>query len=184
MADYYLGEIRAFASNYAPVDFKLCDGSMLPVSGYPGLFAVIGTTYGGNGVTTFGLPDLRGRLPIGQGQGVGLTARTLGAQGGTEVVAIAEGNLPPHSHNVVVGTVTTTPSTNVATTSSYLGPVTSDQGAGVGYVPVTTTNGASVKPLQVNTVGYTGGNQAHANVMPFTCITYIICVNGLFPQQN
>src|SRR6185437_6177161 len=78
MSDWYLGEVRLFAGSYAPDGWHLCDGSTLPVNGNEALFSLIGTTYGGNGATTFGLPDLRGRLPVGQGQGPGLTARTIG----------------------------------------------------------------------------------------------------------
>jgi len=183
--DYYLSEIRIFAGNYAPVDFKLCDGSLLPINSYQALFTLIGTKYGGDGVNTFGLPDLRGRLPVGQGTGTGLTPRLMGSTGGAETVAVDSTQIPAHSHNFVVSTVPAniSQSTNAPTGSSYLGVAASNAGVGVAYISASAT-GVSTADLNSGAVIANPGGQAHSNLMPFGCITYIICVQGLFPMQN
>ncbi len=186
MADSYVSEIRAFTGQYAPVGFVMCDGSMLSVNTYQLLFAVIGTTYGGNGLTTFGVPDLRGRIPIGQGQGTGLTNRPMGSSAGTETETIVEAQLPVHTHSFVVSTVPAniSASTNAPSGStSYLGVASSPAGTGVAYVPVTATNGATVKALSANVLVPAGGSGAHNNMMPYMALNYIICVNGIFPQK-
>src|SRR6184192_3902770 len=98
MAQPYVGEIRMFGGNFAPVDWAFCNGQLLPISEYETLFALIGTTYGGDGVTTFALPDLRGRLPLGQGQGLGLSAYALGQLSGSENVTVLTSQLVAHAH--------------------------------------------------------------------------------------
>ena len=96
----YIGEIRAFAGNFAPYGWQLCSGQLISISANEVLFTLVGTTYGGDGVTTFGLPDLRGKALVNQGQAPGLTNRTLGQAGGTETVTLLLSNLPQHNHNV------------------------------------------------------------------------------------
>jgi len=182
MADYYLGEIRAFAGTYAPVDWMMCNGATLPVQGNEALFSLIGSTYGSNGPTDFKVPDLRGRLTVGQGLGIGLTSRVIGSVGGAETVALTEAQLPAHNHNLTVSTVTSPASVNAPGNTSYLGVVNSSAGAGVGYVPGNAT-GATVRALDTQVLTNTGGSQAHANIMPFLALNYIICVNGLYPVR-
>ena len=109
MAEPFVGEIRIFAGNYAPVDWYLCEGQLLDIASNQVLYALLGTVYGGNGVTTFGLPDLRGKLPIGQGTGTGLTPRILGQTPGSAQVTLNQGQLPEHNH--VINAVTTTATT-------------------------------------------------------------------------
>ncbi|MEL7588570.1 MAG: tail fiber protein [Prolixibacteraceae bacterium] len=177
-----LGEIRAFAGNFAPVNWRICDGSLLPINEYNALFALIGVTYGGNGMNNFALPDLRGRLPIGQGQGPNLTQKTIGTFGGSEAVTLTEAQMPAHSHHVKVSTVTAG-SVNSPSAETYMGSVTASSGTAKVYVPGATTGTTSVK-LDASTIQPEGGSQSHWNVMPCVAINYIICVQGgVFPPQ-
>lgn len=182
MADYYIGEIRAFAGTFAPRDWMICNGATLQISNYQALYSVIGIKYGGNGTANFILPDLRGRLAVGQGAGTGLTPRIAGSVGGAETVTVAEAELPAHNHNFVVSTVTTPASVNTPTTSSYLGAVNMSGGTGVLYVPGSAT-GLVSRTLNTKVLTETGGSQSHPNIMPFLAINYIICVNGLYPVR-
>jgi len=122
--DNYLGEVRIFAGNYAPEGWQFCNGQSLSVSEYQALYSLIGTTYGGDGVNTFALPDLRGRVPVGVGSGPGLTPRVLGQSGGSEEVALVESQIPAHGHNLTVNTSeasTATPSQNMLPSSVSAG---------------------------------------------------------------
>lgn len=183
-----LGEIRAFAGNFAPVNWLICNGSQQPIDRYQALFALLGTTYGGDGVASFALPDLRGRLAIGQGQGMDkgsnlpLTPRFIGSTGGNEEVSLTEATMPSHSHSVIASTVATDSVTNPSSTT-YLGPTYTAAGASVGYVPSTAT-GFTKKTLDETTVQNTGMSVPHNNVMPILAINYIICFNGVFPSRQ
>lgn len=181
MTDYYVGEIRMMAniSGRAPNDWVNCDGRLLAIRDYQALYALIGTTYGGDGATTFAVPDLRGRLPIGQGQGTGLTARTIGQSLGAEGVSLAEANMPSHNHSVVTAgtnaaTPTAGPSVTFANTSS---PTIQYIQNGLG-----TAGGTTVSPI-ASTIGSTGLGQPHANVMPCATVNFIIAVQGLYPMR-
>lgn len=167
----YLGEIRMFAGNYAPVGWALCDGSTLPISEYEPLYSLLGTTYGGDGQTTFAVPDLRGRIPIGQGAGPGLTSRPLASLGGTETVSLTASNLPMHNHVVLANKEPGT----VATVQSEIWAANSINQF---------FQGAATAQMAASTITAAGGNQPHANMMPFQVISFIICTNGLYPQQN
>ncbi|WP_448698500.1 phage tail protein [Mucilaginibacter sp. AW1-3] len=178
-----LGEVRVVSFNYAPVNWHICDGSLLSVNTYQALFSLIGTTYGGDGVTTFGIPDLRGKFIISQGQGTGRTNRVLGSKGGSEGVALAASELPAHTHTVSVATNTA----NAATASgNYLAaPVdlTNDTNTLLWYLPNTAAN-QTVVPLDPSSVGTVGSGYAHENRMPFMALTYIIALQGEYPQQQ
>ncbi|MBI3893264.1 MAG: phage tail protein [Candidatus Wallbacteria bacterium] len=171
MSDPYLGEIRMFAGTYAPVDWAFCNGQMLSVSEYQALFALIGTTYGGNGTTNFGVPDLRGRLPMHDGQGTGLTPRTLAQSSGTETVTLTENQMPAHTHNLM-GT-----SANATASSPANALLASASEVYASGTP-------ALLPLANSTVVPTGGSQSHDNVMPFLCVNFIICLQGFFPQRG
>lgn len=181
MSDAYLGEIKLFSGNYAPVDWMICDGSLLNVSNYNALFALLGVTYGGNGVSTFALPDLRGRVPVGQGQGTGLSNRAMGNTGGNETVTLTAAQMPVHTHSWQVSTAdgnANTPGSTVmlakptGTTNAYtLYRAPGESG-------LTTAAGPS------DMISASGGNAAHDNIMPSMALNYIICVNGgAFPQR-
>lgn len=180
--DPILGEIRIFAGSFAPVNWNLCDGSLLNVSEYEALFALIVTTYGGNGTTNFAVPDLRGRLPIGQGTGPGLTAKPMGLIGGTETVTLATAETPVHSHLVKASMSTTASATNPSD-STYLGPVVVPGETGYAYV---SNVAGGVNNVLDNRViqPFVGGGQAHDNMMPSKAINFIICTAGIWPDSN
>lgn len=175
--DSYTGEIRLFAGNYAPEGWAICDGRQLAVNDYQPLFALIGTLYGGNGTTTFALPDLRGRVPIGQGQAIGLTPRVLGQTGGNETVSLTASQIPAHNHLINVTTTaatTTTPGNSVnlaattAPTSNYL--------AATGAF-------STERVLAPATIGQSGASAQHQNMMSTVALNYIISLNGIFPVR-
>lgn len=175
--DPYIGEIRLFAGNYAPENWAICDGRQLLISDNQPLFVLLGTRYGGNGTTTFALPDLRGRVPIGQGQGTGLTPRTLGQTGGTETVALNASQIPAHNHMVNVTTTaatTTTPgnSVNLAATTAPTSNYLAASGAF-----------SAERVLAPAAVGQSGASAQHQNMMATIALNYIISLNGIFPVQ-
>lgn len=169
--DGFLGEIRMFAGNYAPEGWALCDGRMLSIANYSALFSLLGTTYGGDGVNNFAVPDLRGRLPLGQGQGATLTPRVLGQSFGEENHLLSVAELPAHTHKVFAGGAATseTPTGRVPGTSAFKL-----------YTPLT----ATPEQMAANALTSAGGGQAHANMMPTLCINFIIALSGTYPQQN
>ena len=180
MSDPYLGEIRPFAGNYAPEGWQLCDGSLLSVSTYQALYSLIGTTYGGNGVTTFGIPDLRGRLPVGQGQGTNLTPRTVGQEGGTSTVQLTQAQMPVHTHNFQAASAVGT--TNVLSS----GGVLAQTPTGVNrYVPPSAvTSSTFIHEMASGAItSALGGSGAHANVMPYLAIQFIIALVGVYPTR-
>ncbi len=181
--DNYLGEIRAFAGNYAPDGWLLCNGSILSISSYESLFTLIGTQYGGDGSTTFGIPDLRGRLVVNRGPMPGGSTYTLGAQYGVESVPLTEANLPSHGHTFNVSTQNAT--TDDPTGNLLAAPIDVGKSNEVEiYLPAgiakTTTN-----DLNTNTLTNSSGIGApHENRMPFLCVSYIIAYRGLYPEFN
>jgi microcystin-dependent protein len=182
MSDQFLGEIRIFAGPYEPRNWAICDGRLLNISEYAALYALVGTTYGGNGVDKFGIPDFRGRLPLSQGRGPGLSQRSLNEAGGSETVALLPFNLPSHGHAAMA-------STNAATTTTA-GPTVvlaevKDKIANqtdARYLPAAKPAGAS-ETLGAQQVSLTGGSQGHPNVMPSIAINYIIALQGIFPSS-
>ncbi|MBW2468192.1 MAG: phage tail protein [Deltaproteobacteria bacterium] len=170
--DPFIGEIRLFAGNFAPRGWALCDGQLLPIPQYTALFAILGTTYGGDGRTTFALPDLRGRAPIHAGQGPGLLNRRLGQRGGREDVALAVEELPPHSHQAVG-------STNPTSATTPAGKVWGSTGRTRLYA----APGAPAN-LSPAAIANTGAGMSHENMPPYLVINYIIALQGLFPPRN
>jgi microcystin-dependent protein len=167
----YLGEIRMFGGNFAPMDWALCDGQLLNITQYEALFTLVGTTYGGDGQITFALPDLRGRLPLHAGRGPGLSSRVLGAIGGTETVTLTAAQLPAHTHPVRAAAATAT-SVNPGGGASAGGP------NGPYY-----SGSANTVAMHGAAVSAVGSNQPHDNVAPFTAVTYIIALAGIYPSQ-
>jgi microcystin-dependent protein len=179
--DEYTGIIKLFAGTFAPQGWLYCNGQLLNISQYAQLFAVLGTTYGGDGQTTFALPDLRGRAAIGQGQGTGLDSYTLGQKGGTETVTLTNTQLAAHSHQLMA-------SSAAATTNSPSGAVLAQSTATTGGGEEATMNTylAETAPdtaLAASSLGIAGGNQPHENRPPFLALAYIICVEGVYPPQ-
>ena len=174
MEDWYLGEIRMFAGNFAPRSWEICDGKLLSVTGpNSALFNLIGITYGGDGVNNFALPDLRSRVPINQGKGPGLSTRLLGQTGGAEEVRLTRDELPAHTHRAQA-------LKEVGNTGTPKGHYWSGSGTMNQFVP---GNAASVEMLPTATVN-TGGNQPHYNMQPYLPINFIISLTGETPTQN
>jgi microcystin-dependent protein len=167
VAQPYVGEIRMFAGNFAPAGWMFCEGQLLPISENETLFVLIGTTYGGDGESTFALPDLRGRLPIHQGDGF-----VLAETGGAEEITLTVNQIPAHSHPML-GTVSiandASPMNNVVAQASTFDPYQSTPG------------GQPMAPQSVSTVG---GSQPHTNFQPYLCVDFIISLFGLFPPPN
>ena len=178
MSNPYLGEIRMFAGNFAPRGFALCQGQLLAISQNDTLFALIGTTYGGDGQVTFGLPDMRSRLPINQGQGPGLSSYVIGQMSGTESVTLIAQQMPSHSHSL--SATTATASQPAPTSTSF--PATLLGTAELYAIPG--TNPLKQGALNPNSVSATGGNQPHNNLMPILAINFIIALEGVFPSRN
>lgn len=168
MSQPYIGEIRLFAGSFAPQGWLFCDGSELPISEYDTFFTVIGTTYGGDGQSTFAVPDLRGRVPVHQGAGVALAERA-----GSESVTLSVQQIPAHSHPVLA---TTTNANDANCANNMLAqPTTFDA------YQSSANPGPDMAPQAVTPVG---GSQPHENMMPFLTINYIISPFGIFPSQT
>jgi microcystin-dependent protein len=166
----FVGEIRAVGFSFAPVGWALCDGSLLPISAYEVLFSLIGTTYGGDGETTFALPDLRGRFPVHAGTGAGQIL-ALGEAGGAETVTLLGSQLPRHTHPVSAS--------SAASSADPAGSVPG-QWAGAQYSTADPT-GAQ---LATAAVGVAGGSQPHENRSPYLAVNFIISLFGIFPSQS
>lgn len=177
--DPLLGTIIMFAGNFAPRGWALCQGQMLSIAQNTALFSILGTTYGGNGQTTFALPDLRGRVPMGAGQGPGLGNYELGEVTGTENVTLLSTQMPQHNHSVMVSTGN---ANSPQGSNNYLAVANGDfQGDNV---TVNTYNGTPNATLGGSSIGIAGGNQPHENLQPSLGMNYIIAIEGIFPSRN
>jgi microcystin-dependent protein len=182
MSDFFLGEIELFAFDFAPKGWAQCNGQLLSIQQNQALFSLLGTVYGGNGTTNFQLPDLRGRLPVGQGQGPGLSVRTLGQTFGEENHTLLVGETPPHSHFVNVMSNPTAANAYTPSPSLFLSKTSFSGSLGAEtdlYVadsaPGNAMNTAAVAPV---------GGQPHSNQMPTVVVNYCICLSGVFPSRN
>jgi microcystin-dependent protein len=167
MAQPYVGEIRMFAGNFAPAGWMFCDGQLLPISENETLFQLIGTTYGGDGQSTFALPDLRGRIPIHQGNGF-----ILAETGGAEEITLTVNQIPAHTHPLVASTSL---SQDTSPQNKMLG-----QSAG----PLMYIQDTPDSNLGAQAVTSVGGSQPHTNFQPYLCIDFIISLFGIFPSPN
>lgn len=181
MSEPYLGQIMMFAGNFAPTGWMLCQGQLLPIAQYSALFAILGTSFGGDGVRTFGLPDLRSRVPVGTGQGPGLTNYVIGEQAGSESVALTVNQMPSHNHMVGVSNAagTSTDPTNQLVGQINTGTSRQPTTTAMGYAPVPQTGTMAPGAVSMN-----GNNQPHANIQPVLGITYCIAYQGVFPSRN
>lgn len=185
MSEPFVGEIRMVSFNFAPVGWFICAGQLLPIASYQALFALIGTTYGGNGVSNFQLPDLQGRVPINAGNGLGLPPYVIGQSGGTPTTTILAANLPPHSHTI------TPPVSNVNGTASS--PVSKYPA-----VDVTTTNNRDVTATTMSyaasavsgqfAAAYQSGSSGSGLPIsiepPYLTVNFIIAYNGIYPSRS
>jgi len=169
MAQPYVGEIRMFAGNFAPAGWMFCEGQLLPISENETLFQLIGTTYGGDGQSTFGLPDLRGRIPVHMGNGF-----ILAETGGAEEITLTVQQIAAHSHPMLgsaLNATMTSPTNNVAATM----PEVTTFAYGTDLPPA---------PLNSQSIGPVGGSQPHTNFQPYLCIDFIISLFGIFPSPT
>lgn len=169
MATPFLGELKLAGFNFAPQGWAFCNGQLLPISQNQALFALLGTTYGGDGQTTFALPDLRGRMPVHVGSSVG-----LGQQGGTEAVTLTVSQLPSHSHSLAG-------SSDLANASAPGGalPAAKPRGGINRYAPA-----GSNTVMAPASVAVTGGSQPHNNMQPYLVLSWLIALEGIFPSRN
>lgn len=172
MATPFVGEIRLFAGNFAPQGWALCDGSLLSIAQNEVLFQLIGTTYGGDGQSTYALPDLRGRVPVHQGLGPGLTPRAMGEQGGIESQVLLSTQLPSHNH--VLNATTTA----AASANGVAGSLTGANQAGTRFYGSTPGGGA----MATDALSTVGGAQPHNNMAPYLGLNFIISLFGIFPS--
>lgn len=172
----FVGEIRMFGFNRIPIGWLPCDGRQVPIANNEVLYTLLGTTYGGDGVNTFAVPDLRGRLPIHQGAGPSLTPRTLGQVGGSEQVTLTLPQMPAHTHTLSVTTAAAT--ADLPSTTVVPGSV-----SGETYY-VSDTTGGSAMTLAPTSVTAAGGNLPHENCMPTLTVQYFIASFGIFPSQG
>jgi microcystin-dependent protein len=173
MAEPFLAEIRIVPLNFAPQGWALCDGPLLPIAQNTALFSLVGTFYGGNGTTTFALPDLRGQAPMHPGSAPGLTPRIVGEQGGSETVQLTLGQMPAHSH-LASATDTAAASTDPTGLLPAVAPDDTYQNLGRKAL-------ASMHP---QAIGITGGSQAHNNMQPYLVLNFIIALTGIFPSRG
>ena len=168
----FLGQLLMFAGTFAPRGWAFCDGQLLPIAQNEALFSLFGTTYGGDGRTTFGLPDLRGRIPIDQGKGPILTDRKLGQKGGTETVTISTNQLPSHTHpmhgTAEIG-ADPSPSGNALASTQVISPY---------FVEAQSEN------MAASVIKATGGGQSHTNLMPTLCINFVVATSGIYPSRS
>ncbi|WP_448698049.1 phage tail protein [Mucilaginibacter sp. AW1-3] len=172
--DGTIGEIRMFAGNFAPQNWLYCDGQSLQIMQYQALYSLLGITFGGNGTTTFNLPDFRSRVPVHRGHGTGLSQYNMGQIAGVENVALTVSQIPTHTHNVNASSALAT----VAPASGNL--IASSTKTTLNFAPGTT------KPdvmLSADTINPAGQSQAHNNIQPLLVVGFIICVNGMFPVR-
>ncbi len=190
MSESFMGQIILFAGNFAPRNYMLCDGRTLAISQYSALFSILGTTYGGNGQSTFALPDLRGRGPVGAGQGPGLQQVDLGLPLGQENTTLTINQMPSHTHGTAGGAAVQASTATASTDNpqgNYLAKsvATSDGSAVNTYIPPsgagTPVNMASAGNI---TIQPAGGSQPFSNRPPSLGLNYCICVAGLFPTRN
>ncbi len=167
MAQPYVGEIRMFAGNFAPAGWMFCEGQLLPISENETLFQLIGTTYGGDGRSTFALPDLRGRLPMHQGNGF-----ILAETGGAEEITLTVNQIPAHAHPLLASA---SPGTSASPANAVLAKTTT----GFLYILENPTGS-----MAVVSIGPVGGSQPHTNFQPYLCVDYIISLFGIFPSQT
>lgn len=172
MASPFIAEIIMFGGNFAPRGWAFCEGQLLPIAQNSALFSLLGTTYGGDGRVTFGLPDLRGRVPMHPGSGPGLSTRKLGQKGGDETEQLTVAQIPSHDHAAKCSDT----GTSAAAVGNYW---SNDAGVSSATYAATQNN-----TMNADAIGDTGGSQSHNNVQPFLCVNFIIALLGTFPSRS
>lgn len=166
MSNPFIGEIRMFGGNFAPAGWAFCDGTLLPIASNDALFALIGTIYGGDGLTTFALPDLRGRIPVHFGN-----SHVQGERGGNEQVALTANQIPPHNHSLSA----------MSATADQRNPANAS--FAISEEPLYALPAATPAVLDGNAISSTGNGQTHSNLQPYQCVNFIIALTGIFPSR-
>lgn len=177
MSEPFIGEIRMVGFNFAPRGWAFCNGQILSIAQNTALFSLLGTTYGGNGQTTFALPDLRGRIPMHWGQGAGLTPRVLGEVSGSENVTLLTTQIPAHTHLLNASSA----DADALSPGGNFNAVTNDPSTLNSMNTYKSTANTQMNP---GAVGATGGSQPHENMQPYLCVSFIIALEGIFPSRN
>jgi microcystin-dependent protein len=167
-SDPFMGEVRLFAGNTVPTGWAACNGQLLAIAANQGLYSLLTTTYGGDGINTFALPDLRGRVPLGQGQGPGLTSYSLGQRAGTETVSLSINQMPSHFHQAEASSAA----------AALPNPANNVLGQGQFF-----NNGPTDVTMSPATIGTTGSGTGHENRMPYIALNWCICLQGIYPTQ-
>jgi microcystin-dependent protein len=185
MTSPFVAEIRIFAGNFAPTGWALCNGQLMPISQNTALFSLLGTTYGGDGKSTFALPNLQGSAPMQPGQGPGLSLRDLGETGGEQAVTLIQTEMPAHSHFMQA---TATQATTASAAGNMLAMATAGGGKGGGGSNInmysTTTSGGSLVQMNLLELSVTGSSLPHNNLPPYLGLTFIIALQGVFPARS
>ena len=176
MSSPYLGQITMFGGNFAPRGWAFCNGQLLAINQNSALFSLIGTIYGGDGRTTFGLPDLRGRVPMHWGNGPGLTNRQIGSKSGAELVTLTASQIPSHNH--LAKCVAPAGNSNDAVNNYWA------DDAGVSSGTYHTGAGATLSNMNAGAIANAGGGGAHNNMQPYLAISFIIALQGVYPSRN
>ena len=184
MSNPFVAEIRIFTGNFAPKGWALCNGQLMPISQNTALFSLLGTTYGGDGKSTFALPNLQGSAPMQQGQGPGLSLRDLGETGGEQAVTLLQTEMPAHTHTM---TATSTTGTLLAAANNEWGVANAGGGKTGGGSQVnfySTTTGSGTVPMSPLATSVAGASLPHNNMPPFLGLTFIIALQGVFPPRS
>jgi microcystin-dependent protein len=174
MADPFVAEIRIFPFNFSPQGWAVCNGQILPISQNTALFSLLGTTYGGDGKSTFALPDMQGNAPMHPGQGPGLSNHLLGETGGSETVTLLESEIPSHAHSLRAATTTATKSTPAGNSFSRVS----------GATPYIAPPGNPLVPMSASALAPAGGDQPHNNMQPYLTLRFNIALQGIFPPRT
>lgn len=178
----FIGEIKIFGFNFAPQSYMTCQGQILSIAQNTALFSLLGTTYGGNGQTTFALPDLQGRVPIGQGTGPGLPSYNMGQVGGTPTTTLLSSNMPIHNHaatGINVRIPVTAASEDSSATNNYIGNAVNDT-----FGPAASPSASLGAPVVSGATAMAGGSQPFSIMNPYLTINYSIAIYGIFPSRN
>ncbi|WP_342114723.1 phage tail protein [Pseudoduganella sp. OTU4001] len=173
MSDAYIGELRIFTGNFAPKGWAMCNGQLLAISQNQALFAILGTTYGGDGKTTFGLPNMKQRFPMDAGSGPGLTPRALGEAAGSAAVTLAQAQMPSHTHTLRGA------STDASVVSANGALLAAPSSPTPPYHEAT-----ALAAMPAGSLGNTGGSQPHNNLQPYLVLNFIIALQGIFPPHD
>ncbi len=183
MSEPFIGTIQAYGFNFAPRGWATCSGQQMAIQQNTALFSLLGTYYGGNGQTTFGLPDLRGRVAVGQGQGPGLSPYDMGEMTGSETVTLTINEMPAHTHPLIATTTAAT-ATAPSGTEVLAAPNGEDANLGAVTVKMYAPSDANNKQLAPQSIGIAGGSQPFSILQPLLCVNYSIALEGIFPSRN